>query len=155
MDLIENIKSVHLWVADVEATMMSSPSSQVCFTGQEVDEIVERFQEILLEQLNSDQLEVMVRAIIVLVTATQGLTGKEDLLAGLLRGIFSSFLFLCQSHEVPLHTVIKVVLEPDKKVTVEEHRLPVDCVDTHRAKPLDCTLQRPLEQACLTVPHHL
>ena len=24
-----------------------------------------------------------------------------------------------------------------------------------RAKPLDCTLQRPLEQACLTVPHHL
>ena len=57
--------------------------------------------------------------------------------------------------EVPLHTVIKVVLEPDKKVNVEEHRLPVDSVDTHRAKPLDCTLQRPLEQACLTVPHHL
>ena len=56
--------------------------------------------------------------------------------------------------QVPLHTVIKVVLEPNK-VTVEEHRLPVDCVDTHRAKPLDCTLQRPLEQACLTVPHHL
>ena len=55
---------------------------------------------------------------------------------------------------IPLHTLIKLTFLPDG-VSVEYHRLPVDCVDTHRLKPDNCSLNRPMEDACLTIPLHL
>jgi len=56
--------------------------------------------------------------------------------------------------KVPLHTVIKLTFLNDE-VTVEYHRLPVECVDTHRVKPTNCDISRQLEDACVTVPFHL
>jgi len=56
--------------------------------------------------------------------------------------------------EVPLHTVIKVTMNHGQR-QVEFHRLPVDCVDTYRPKPSNCDISRNVQEACLTVPHHL
>jgi len=56
--------------------------------------------------------------------------------------------------KVPLHTVIKLSFS-DEGVMVDYHRLPVDCVDTHRVKPINCEITRCLEDACATVPHHI
>jgi len=108
--------------------------------GESYIDVVQRIQPIL------KRIELQDNLVVISHQAT-----LRCLLALLLGGRMEELPYT----QVPLHTVIKVVLQPDGKVTVEEHRLPVDCVDTHRAKPLDCTIQRPLEQACLTVPHHL
>jgi len=56
--------------------------------------------------------------------------------------------------KVPLHTVIKVTMNHGQR-QVEFHRLPVDCVDTYRPKPSNCDISRNVQEACLTVPHHL
>jgi len=56
--------------------------------------------------------------------------------------------------KVPLHTVIKLSFLVDE-VAVEYHRLPVECVDTHRVKPINCDINRQLEDACGTVPLHM
>ena len=108
--------------------------------GESYIDVVQRIQPIL------KRIELQDNLLVISHQAT-----LRCLLALLLGGRMEDLPYT----QVPLHTVIKVDLKPDGKVTVEEHRLPVDCVDTHRAKPLDCTIQRPLEQACLTVPHHL
>jgi len=55
---------------------------------------------------------------------------------------------------VPLHTVIELRLGGEE-VEVINHRLDVDCVDTHRAKPDNCGINRDISEACLTVPEHL
>lgn len=57
--------------------------------------------------------------------------------------------------KIPLHTVIQLTFREDGDVSVEYNRLPIDCVDTYRAKPDDCSLNRKLEDACLTIPFHL
>lgn len=54
--------------------------------------------------------------------------------------------------KVPLHTVLKVTVGPGRAATVEQHRLPVDCVDTHRARPEDC---KPGRGPAAAVPAHL
>jgi len=56
--------------------------------------------------------------------------------------------------KIPLHTVLQVTMSGDK-VTLDQHRLAVDCVDTHRARPTNCMVDRPKEEACHTVPTHL
>lgn len=56
--------------------------------------------------------------------------------------------------KVPLHTVIKVTVEQGA-TEVEYHRLPVDCVDTYRARPSNCDMDRDFQSACITVPEHL
>jgi len=56
--------------------------------------------------------------------------------------------------KIPLHTVIKIQLNVSG-ISIEYHRLPVDCVDTHRPKPENCEVDRNIEEACLTVPLHL
>jgi len=57
--------------------------------------------------------------------------------------------------QIPLHTVIKVTLDGLGSPVVSQERLPVECVDTHRAKPDNCNSTRGRDQACLTVPLHL
>jgi hypothetical protein len=53
--------------------------------------------------------------------------------------------------KIPLHTVLKVTVGPGGAAVVEQLRLPVDCVDTHRGRPKD---QVPAA-ACHTVPAQL
>ena len=58
--------------------------------------------------------------------------------------------------KVPLHTVIKLSLHQDpRKVEVEHHTLPVECVDTFRPRPANCDISRDIRDACVTVPFHL
>jgi len=64
--------------------------------------------------------------------------------------------------KIPLHTVIQLTFHDtnnnngmESNVAVEYVRLPVDCVDTYRAKPENCSMNRKLEDACLTIPFHL
>ena len=55
---------------------------------------------------------------------------------------------------VPLHTVIKLTLK-GYKYTMETVKMPIECVDTNRAKPTNCLINRTPEEALLTVPAHL
>ena len=54
---------------------------------------------------------------------------------------------------VPLHTIIKVTLQ-GYNYNMETVKMPVDCVDTNRAKPLNCSEGRSREEALLTLPAH-
>lgn len=56
--------------------------------------------------------------------------------------------------KIPLHTVIKLKIA-DTGISMEQYKLPVDCVDTHRPKPANCNVDRKLEEACHNIPFHL
>ncbi|XP_023343168.1 6-phosphofructo-2-kinase/fructose-2,6-bisphosphatase [Eurytemora carolleeae] len=56
--------------------------------------------------------------------------------------------------KIPLHTIIKLTIS-DAGVSMEYHRIPVECVDTFRPKPENCEISRNLAAACQTVPFHL
>lgn len=54
---------------------------------------------------------------------------------------------------VPLHTIIKLTLQ-GYNYNLETIKMPIDCVDTNRAKPLNCSEDRSAEDALLTLPAH-
>lgn len=54
---------------------------------------------------------------------------------------------------VPLHTIIKLTLQ-GYSYTMETIKMPIDCVDTNRAKPANCSINRSAEDALMTVPAH-
>lgn len=54
---------------------------------------------------------------------------------------------------VPLHTIMKITLH-GYSYSVETVKMPVDCVDTNRAKPVNCSVGRSAEDALLTLPAH-
>jgi len=72
------------------------------------------------------------------------------LLTILLRSSMAELPYL----KIPLHTVIKVKI-CDSGISMEYIRMAVECVDTFRPKPENCSLDRKIEEACLTVPFHL
>lgn len=55
---------------------------------------------------------------------------------------------------VPLHTIIKLTLQ-GYNYNMETIKMPIECVDTNRAKPLNCSEDRSVEDALLTLPAHL
>lgn len=55
--------------------------------------------------------------------------------------------------KVPLHTVIKISLEGFRYVT-ETVRMPIECVDTNRPRPMNCSVDRSSEDALQTAPAH-
>ncbi|GBP28387.1 hypothetical protein EVAR_102959_1 [Eumeta japonica] len=54
---------------------------------------------------------------------------------------------------VPLHTVVKLTAR-GYKYEVEMTKLPVECVDTHRKQPKNCSISRTTADALVTVPSH-
>ncbi|CAB3253164.1 unnamed protein product [Arctia plantaginis] len=54
---------------------------------------------------------------------------------------------------VPLHTIVKLT-SYGYKYRVEMIKLPVDCVDTHRVQPKNCSINRTTDDALVTVPSH-
>jgi 6-phosphofructo-2-kinase/fructose-2,6-biphosphatase len=56
--------------------------------------------------------------------------------------------------KVPLHTVLKVTLKNGRNV-IEFIHMAVDCVDTYRAKPANCCVDRGFSDAIVSVPFHL
>ncbi|CAG9862888.1 unnamed protein product [Phyllotreta striolata] len=54
---------------------------------------------------------------------------------------------------VPLHTIIKITLQ-GHSYNMETIKMPIECVDTNRAKPLNCSESRTSEDALLTLPKH-
>jgi len=54
---------------------------------------------------------------------------------------------------VPLHTIIKLTSE-GYNYRMELLRLNIECVDTYRQQPTNCSAQRSAEEALLTVPMH-
>ncbi|CAG9839675.1 unnamed protein product [Diabrotica balteata] len=54
---------------------------------------------------------------------------------------------------VPLHTIIKLTLK-GHSYNMETIKMPIECVDTNRAKPLNCSEDRTAEDALLTLPKH-
>lgn len=54
---------------------------------------------------------------------------------------------------VPLHTIIKVTLH-GYTYTMETIKMPIECVDTNRAKPANCAVGRNVDDALLTLPAH-
>lgn len=54
---------------------------------------------------------------------------------------------------VPLHTIIKLTLQ-GHSYNMETIKMPIDCVDTNRAKPMNCSEDRTAGDALLTLPAH-
>nr|XP_023019918.1 6-phosphofructo-2-kinase/fructose-2,6-bisphosphatase-like [Leptinotarsa decemlineata] len=54
---------------------------------------------------------------------------------------------------VPLHTIIKLTLQ-GFTYNMETVKMPIDCVDTNRAKPINCSETRSAADALLTLPAH-
>ncbi|KAJ8714940.1 hypothetical protein PYW08_004921 [Mythimna loreyi] len=54
---------------------------------------------------------------------------------------------------VPLHTIVKLT-SYGYKYKVEMIKLPVECVDTHRQQPKNCSINRTTADALVTVPSH-
>ncbi|XP_066140218.1 6-phosphofructo-2-kinase/fructose-2,6-bisphosphatase-like isoform X1 [Euwallacea fornicatus] len=54
---------------------------------------------------------------------------------------------------VPLHTIIKITLQ-GFNYNMETIKMPIECVDTTRAKPVNCSEDRTTEDALLTLPAH-
>ena len=57
--------------------------------------------------------------------------------------------------KVPLHTLFKVTLDEDGINMIEEVKMAVECVDTYRPKPTNCTVGRSIQDAISSVPAHL
>ena len=56
--------------------------------------------------------------------------------------------------KVPLHTLFKVTLNADGINMIEEVKMGIQCVDTYRAKPKNCQIDRTWEEAIQSVPVH-
>ncbi|XP_063365713.1 6-phosphofructo-2-kinase/fructose-2,6-bisphosphatase-like [Cydia amplana] len=54
---------------------------------------------------------------------------------------------------VPLHTIVKLTSH-GYKYNVETIKLPIECVDTHRQQPKNCSITRSSIDALVTVPSH-
>ncbi|XP_030750065.1 6-phosphofructo-2-kinase/fructose-2,6-bisphosphatase-like [Sitophilus oryzae] len=54
---------------------------------------------------------------------------------------------------VPLHTIIKITLQ-GFNYNMETIKMPIECVNTTRAKPINCSEDRTTEEALLTLPAH-
>ncbi|CAH0564689.1 unnamed protein product [Brassicogethes aeneus] len=54
---------------------------------------------------------------------------------------------------VPLHTIIKITLQ-GFNYNMETVKMPIDCVDTNRAKPTNCSESRTKEDVFKTIPAH-
>lgn len=54
---------------------------------------------------------------------------------------------------VPLHTIIKLTLQ-GYNYNMETIKMPIECVDTNRAKPMNCSEGRSAEEALMTLPAH-
>lgn len=55
--------------------------------------------------------------------------------------------------KVPLHTLIKLTLR-GYEYTMETVKMPVDCVDTNRCKPMNCDVTRSKDEVLKTIPQH-
>jgi len=55
--------------------------------------------------------------------------------------------------KVPLHTVIKLT-ESGGKYCMEEIKMGIECVDTNRPKPCNCSVNRNPEEVLETIPSH-
>lgn len=56
--------------------------------------------------------------------------------------------------KIPLHTVLKVTYDGSRNA-IEKSYLHVECVDTYRPQPGDCSNERKFEDAIQTVPLHI
>ena len=56
--------------------------------------------------------------------------------------------------KIPLHTVLKVRYDGNRN-TIEKKNMHVECVDTYRPQPTDCSNERKFDDAIQTVPLHL
>lgn len=57
--------------------------------------------------------------------------------------------------KIPLHTLFKVTMSDDGVNIIEEVKMPVECVDTHRPKPKNCRTDRPITEVIASVPAHM
>lgn len=55
--------------------------------------------------------------------------------------------------EVPLHTIIKITSR-GFNYELEFFKLPIECVNTTRVKPKNCSVNRTADDALITVPEH-
>jgi len=107
--------------------------------GESYEDLLERVQPVLLRLQTMDN---------VLVIAHQAVL--RCLLGTLLNKENQELPYI----NAPLHTIMRVVFSPTDGCYLELIPLSIECVDTNRAKPINCSENRSTEEALLTVPAH-
>jgi len=108
-------------------------------SGESYVDVCERLRELLVIMNQSDNLLVIShQAVIRCIVAYLKKIPIEEL----------------PYQKIPLHTVLKVRYDGNRN-TIEMNYMHVECVDTYRPQPTDCSNERKFDDAIQTVPLHL
>jgi len=107
--------------------------------GESYEDLLKRVQPVLLRLQTMDN---------VLVIAHQAVL--RCLLGTLLKKERKELPYI----NAPLHTIMRVACSSADGCRLELIPLSIECVDTNRAKPMNCSENRTAEEALLTVPAH-
>ena len=174
-----NLHSLQVWTSMLQRTIATSANIQApqqhlseldeIFSGEceglSYEELADQYpRELALrdrEKLNyrypqgESYVDVMRRIVPVLVQ----LECETNVLAvshqAVLRCVLGYFLDTPPEEipylHIPLHTIVKLTLH-GHSYTMETVKMPIECVDTFRAKPTNCAVGRSSEDALLTLP---
>jgi len=107
--------------------------------GESYVDVCERLRELLIIMNQSDNLLVIShQAVIRCISAYLKKTPIEKL----------------PYEKIPLHTILKVTFDGNRNI-IEKNYLHVECVDTYRPQPADCSNDRKFDDAIQTVPLHI
>jgi len=108
-------------------------------SGESYVDVCERLRELLVIMNQSDNLLVIShQAVIRCIVAYLKKIPIEEL----------------PYQKIPLHTVLKVRYDGNRN-TIEKNYMHVECVDTYRPQPTNCSNERKFDDAIQTVPLHL
>jgi len=107
--------------------------------GESYLDVCERLSEIIPTMMTTNNLLVIAhQAVLRCIVNFLKKNGQENL----------------PYEKVPLHTLFKVTLTDDGINMIEEVKMGIQCVDTYRAKPINCRVGRSIEDAIASVPAH-
>jgi 6-phosphofructo-2-kinase/fructose-2,6-biphosphatase 2 len=106
--------------------------------GESYEDLVARLEPVIMELERQENVLVVGHQAVLRCLLAYFLDKSSDLLPYL---------------KVPLHYILKLT-PVAYGCEIEEIKIPIEAVNTHREKPLNCSVDRAPEEALLTVPEH-
>lgn len=107
--------------------------------GESYEDLLKRVQPVLLRLQTMDNVLVIAHQAVLRCLLGTLLTKENEELPYI---------------SAPLHTIMRLVFSSTEGYKLELIPLSIECVDTNRAKPTNCSETRTTEDALLTVPAH-